>query len=52
VFAQNGIPTGMIFVRNDRGSHNPEEAMDMNDFAMGVRLLAHALCPSWQARPE
>ncbi|GGX21924.1 Zn-dependent hydrolase [Pigmentiphaga litoralis] len=52
VFAQNGIPTGMIFVRNDRGSHNPEEAMDMNDFAMGARLLAHALCPSWPARPE
>lgn len=47
VFAQNGIPTGMIFVRNDRGSHNPDEAMDLDDFALGASLLADALCPSW-----
>ena len=33
VFAKMGIPTGMIFVRNDHGSHNPDEAMALDDFA-------------------
>ena len=27
VFAKLGIPTAMIFVRNEHGSHNPAEAM-------------------------
>ena len=26
VFAKMGIPTAMIFVRNEHGSHNPDEA--------------------------
>jgi beta-ureidopropionase / N-carbamoyl-L-amino-acid hydrolase len=39
VFAKMGIPTGMIFVRNDHGSHNAEEAMAMEDFAVGARAL-------------
>lgn len=52
VFAQSGIPTGMIFVRNDRGSHNPDETMDLDDFAKGTRLLAEALCPSWSTFQE
>jgi N-carbamoyl-L-amino-acid hydrolase len=39
-FAAAGIPSAMIFVRNDKGSHNPEEAMEAEDFALGVRLLA------------
>jgi N-carbamoyl-L-amino-acid hydrolase len=39
VFANLGIPANMIFVRNDRGSHNPDEAMAMADFAEGLRLL-------------
>jgi beta-ureidopropionase / N-carbamoyl-L-amino-acid hydrolase len=39
VFAKAGIPTGMIFVRNDNGSHNPEEAMDLDDFAVGTAAL-------------
>jgi N-carbamoyl-L-amino-acid hydrolase len=38
-FAAAGIPTAMIFVRNDNGSHNPQESMDIGDFAAGVRLL-------------
>ncbi len=46
VFAQRGIPTGMIFVRNDCGSHNPDEKMDLADFALGTQLLADALCHS------
>jgi beta-ureidopropionase / N-carbamoyl-L-amino-acid hydrolase len=32
-FAQAGVPAGMIFVRNQNGSHNPHEAMRMEDFA-------------------
>ena len=32
-FAQAGIPAGMLFVRNQHGSHNPKEAMRMDDFA-------------------
>jgi beta-ureidopropionase / N-carbamoyl-L-amino-acid hydrolase len=39
VFAQLGIPTGMIFVRNEHGSHNPDEAMALPDFEAGVRAL-------------
>ena len=32
-FAQAGMPAGMLFVRNQHGSHNPHEAMRMEDFA-------------------
>jgi len=39
VFARLGIPTGMIFVRNENGSHNPDEAMALPDFETGVRAL-------------
>jgi N-carbamoyl-L-amino-acid hydrolase len=42
-FAHAGFPAAMIFVRNSRGSHNPHEAMDMADFALGTRLLAWML---------
>jgi N-carbamoyl-L-amino-acid hydrolase len=31
-FVQAGIPAGMLFVRNQNGSHNPHEAMRMDDF--------------------
>jgi beta-ureidopropionase / N-carbamoyl-L-amino-acid hydrolase len=39
IFANAGIPSAMIFVRNDHGSHNPEEAMALEDFAVGTRAL-------------
>jgi beta-ureidopropionase / N-carbamoyl-L-amino-acid hydrolase len=39
VFAKMGIPTGMIFVRNDHGSHNPDEAMTLDDFGVGAQAL-------------
>jgi N-carbamoyl-L-amino-acid hydrolase len=29
----------MIFVRNENGSHNPREAMDLADFIDGVEIL-------------
>jgi N-carbamoyl-L-amino-acid hydrolase len=40
VFAQAGVPSGMIFVRNRNGSHNPDEAMDIADFMVGVDILS------------
>ena len=39
VFAKLGIPSGMIFVRNENGSHNADEAMSLDDFAVGTRAL-------------
>lgn len=39
VFAKAGVPTGMLFVRNQHGSHNPSEAMNMDDFMAGVDVL-------------
>ncbi|MDX1402073.1 MAG: hydantoinase/carbamoylase family amidase [Kiloniellales bacterium] len=40
VFANFGIPSGMIFIRNEFGSHNPDEAMSMEDFDAACRILA------------
>lgn len=39
LFANAGIPSGMLFVRNQNGSHNPDEAMEMDDFMLGVQAL-------------
>jgi N-carbamoyl-L-amino-acid hydrolase len=39
-FAQAGVPAGMVFVRNQNGSHNPHEAMRMDDFAAGAAVVA------------
>lgn len=43
VFAKVRIPSGMIFVRNEHGSHNPEEAMSLEDFAVATRALLRLL---------
>jgi N-carbamoyl-L-amino-acid hydrolase len=43
MFAAAGVPCGMIFIRNEHGSHNPHEAMDLDDFVRGVELLRLAL---------
>ena len=43
-FADAGIPAAMIFVRNDKGSHNPDEAMEIADFMQATRVLANVLC--------
>jgi N-carbamoyl-L-amino-acid hydrolase len=43
VFAKLGVPTAMIFVRNDRGSHNPDESMTLDDFAVGAGALLRLL---------
>jgi N-carbamoyl-L-amino-acid hydrolase len=43
VFAGAGIPAVMIFVRNQNGSHNPDEAMNMTDFELAVRVMAQGI---------
>lgn len=40
IFAEMGVPTGMLFIRNRNGSHNPDEAMEMDDFAVAARVLS------------
>jgi len=43
IFANEGIPSAMIFVRNEHGSHNPDEAMAIEDFVAGVAVMRLAL---------
>ncbi|RWL86816.1 MAG: Zn-dependent hydrolase [Mesorhizobium sp.] len=38
-FAGAGIPTAMVFVRNENGSHNPHESMEIADLDQAIRLL-------------
>lgn len=42
-FAECGVPMGMIFVRNENGSHNPYEAMEIDDFLDGAAVMTHWL---------
>lgn len=39
VFSEVGIPSGMIFIRNRNGSHNPQEAMEIDDFQVATAIL-------------
>jgi N-carbamoyl-L-amino-acid hydrolase len=38
-FAAAGVPVAMIFVRNEHGSHNPKEAMEIDDFMAAATVL-------------
>ncbi len=38
-FAERGVPIGMIFIKNRNGSHNPHEAMEIDDFLDGTAVL-------------
>lgn len=38
-FAAAGVPIAMLFVRNENGSHNPDEAMAMDDFLDACTVL-------------
>jgi len=40
MFAKLGVPTGMLLVRNQNGSHNPDEAMRISDFVAATKVLA------------
>ncbi len=42
-FAVMGVPSAMLFLRNQNGSHNPDEAMRMEDFAAALPVLAGTL---------
>jgi N-carbamoyl-L-amino-acid hydrolase len=47
-FAAAGVPAAMIFVRNENGSHNPDEAMKIDDFLHACGVLTAwiaANCP-------
>jgi N-carbamoyl-L-amino-acid hydrolase len=39
-FAAAGVPAAMLFVRNEHGSHNPEEHMEIDDFLDACAVLA------------
>ncbi len=39
-FAAAGVPTAMLFIRNANGSHNPDEAMEIDDFMAATTVLA------------
>jgi N-carbamoyl-L-amino-acid hydrolase len=43
MFANAGIPAAMIFVRNQHGSHNPEEDMRIEDLMAGTTVLYEAI---------
>lgn len=38
-FASLGVPSGMLFIRNQNGSHNPHESMELDDFARSADVL-------------
>jgi N-carbamoyl-L-amino-acid hydrolase len=43
IFANAGVPSAMVFVRNEHGSHNPREAMEFDDFLRGAAVLRELL---------
>lgn len=43
VLSNAGVPSAMIFVANQNGSHNPYEEMKMEDFMQGTDVLWHAV---------
>lgn len=54
-FALAGVPTAMLFLRNENGSHNPDEYMDFGDFQAALAVLFHMLilpAERWQVKPE
>ena len=43
LFANGGVPSAMVFVRNQNGSHNPHEAMELSDFMLGTQVMADTI---------
>jgi N-carbamoyl-L-amino-acid hydrolase len=39
VFSARGVPCAMVFIRNDKGSHNALEEMEIADFGVALTLL-------------
>ncbi len=42
-FTVAGVPSCMLFVRNANGSHNPYEAMEIDDFLEAAAVMTHWL---------
>lgn len=51
-FGAVGVPMGMIFVRNANGSHNPREAMEIDDFMAGTTVLTRYLVDTFAKRSD
>ncbi|MDH1675767.1 hydantoinase/carbamoylase family amidase [Comamonas aquatica] len=43
LFANGGVSSAMVFVRNQHGSHNPHEAMELSDFMLGTQVMADTI---------
>lgn len=43
VFANRGVPAALVFVRNQNGSHNPDEAMRLADFEVAAEIVRRCL---------
>lgn len=43
IFARAGIPSAMILIRNQHGSHNAQERMEMSDFGLGTKIIASTI---------
>ena len=52
VFAGQGVASAMLFIRNDGGSHNPDETMEMEDFELAVDVLGGFLNDRFCAAEE
>jgi N-carbamoyl-L-amino-acid hydrolase len=42
-YAQAGVPSTMLFIRNENGSHNPDEHMELADFDRALSVLAASM---------
>ncbi|WP_246101998.1 Zn-dependent hydrolase [Methylobacterium terricola] len=43
VLANRGVPSTMVFVRNQNGSHNPQEDMRLEDLCDAATVVAHLI---------
>lgn len=43
VFANTGVPSAMLFVRSRNGSHNPHEAMALEDLSAAAAVARAAI---------
>ena len=51
VFALQGIPSAMLFIRNSNGSHNADEAMALSDFGTALEVLVEMVSQPASAWP-
>ncbi|WP_366655257.1 hydantoinase/carbamoylase family amidase [Fodinicurvata sp. EGI_FJ10296] len=42
-FSEAGIPTAMVFIRSQNGSHNPDESMRIDDFRLACEVMGRAI---------